>query len=206
MAALGNVLDLILHCNDNGDCHEPDDRHAFLSCSKQLMVANQNAHAFRPNSMIAKMPRPLDDACIFCFLYSSDLLSLAFHFSFVLDRYYLNDSSRTVMRIEKSQDRFAGRNHRSLTVLEFQDFHKVVNVIVLRCHKIWASIPHSREISFVLFDLGNLIIGRIINVKLAFKSVSRIDLTRHFSQHDCNRGIVRILVFLLFDSTCMLRR
>ena len=35
--------------------------HAFLSCSNQLMVANQNAHAFRPNSMIAKkrMPRPL---------------------------------------------------------------------------------------------------------------------------------------------------
>ena len=26
-----------------------------LSCSNQLMVANQNAHAFRPNSVVAKM-------------------------------------------------------------------------------------------------------------------------------------------------------
>ena len=30
--------------------------HAFdLSCSNQLVVANQNAHAFRPNSIVAKM-------------------------------------------------------------------------------------------------------------------------------------------------------
>ena len=36
--------------------------HAFdLSCSKQLIVANQNAHAFRPNSIVAKkrMPRSM---------------------------------------------------------------------------------------------------------------------------------------------------
>ena len=36
--------------------------HAFdLSCSKQLMVANQDAHAFRPNSIVAKkrIPRSL---------------------------------------------------------------------------------------------------------------------------------------------------
>ena len=36
--------------------------HAFdLSCSNQLMVANQNAPAFRPNSIAAKkrMPRSL---------------------------------------------------------------------------------------------------------------------------------------------------
>ena len=36
--------------------------HAFdLTCSNQLMVANQNAHAFRPNSVVAKMPKPLVD-------------------------------------------------------------------------------------------------------------------------------------------------
>ena len=36
--------------------------HAFdLSCSNQLMVANQNAHAFRPISIVTKkkMPRSL---------------------------------------------------------------------------------------------------------------------------------------------------
>ena len=36
--------------------------HALLSYSNQLMVVNQNAHAVRPNSMIAKMRRPLVDA------------------------------------------------------------------------------------------------------------------------------------------------
>ena len=36
--------------------------HAFdVSCSNQVMVAKQNAHAFRPNSMVAKrrMPKSL---------------------------------------------------------------------------------------------------------------------------------------------------
>ena len=55
--ALGNVLEdevLILHCHVNGDCG--DAHTSDPSCPNQLMVANQNAHAFRPNSMIA--PRP----------------------------------------------------------------------------------------------------------------------------------------------------
>ena len=81
--------------------------HAFdPSSSNQLMVANQNAHAFRLNSIVVKnkMPRSLVGAmtkmmsvswhnsvhhrffCIFCFLNSSALSSLAFHFSDVLER------------------------------------------------------------------------------------------------------------------------
>ena len=38
----------------NADAFDP-------SCSKQMIVANQNAHAFRPNSIVAKkrMPRSL---------------------------------------------------------------------------------------------------------------------------------------------------
>ena len=106
----------------------------YPSCSNQLMVANQNAHAFRPNSIVAKkrMPKSLVGAmtrtmsaswhnsvhdrffCIFCFLNSSALFSLAFHFSDVLERYFLNGSLRMVMRKRKCQDISVGRNQRSL--------------------------------------------------------------------------------------------
>ena len=65
MDALGNVLEdevLILHCHETGDCHEPDNRHSKHSrvseLFHQLMVANQNAYAFRPNSMIVKKRMP----------------------------------------------------------------------------------------------------------------------------------------------------
>ena len=60
MDAFGNVLEdevlftAITIANRN--------THAFLSCSSKLMVANQSAHAFRPNSTIAKTPIPLVDA------------------------------------------------------------------------------------------------------------------------------------------------
>ena len=57
---------LILHCHENRDCQEPDDRHSERSrVGSELMIANQNAHAFRPNSIVAKkrMPRSLVGVC-----------------------------------------------------------------------------------------------------------------------------------------------
>ena len=103
---------------------------AFVSCSNQLMVANQNAHAFRPNSMIAKkrMPRPLvgamtqDDSYIFCFgLLLLDLPLFVCSRSAVLERFLTNGHEVCWSQPE-------------ITVLEFQDSHGLVNVIVLRCH------------------------------------------------------------------------
>ena len=59
MDALVNVFVgevLIRYCHENGDCQAIRNAHAFdPSCSDQLMVANQNAHAFRPNSTVANM-------------------------------------------------------------------------------------------------------------------------------------------------------
>ena len=52
----------ILYCHENGDCQEPDKSlmiairnvHVLdLSCSNQLMISNQNTHAFRPNFIVA---------------------------------------------------------------------------------------------------------------------------------------------------------
>ena len=100
--------------------------HAFgPSCSNRLIVANQNAHAFGPSSTVARMKMKTkfrlfgcfhdqDDGCqsakfhssslllIFCFLSSSILSSLAFHFSDVLER-VLKGSSRMVMRMGRCQ-------------------------------------------------------------------------------------------------------
>ena len=67
--------------------------HAFPSCSNQLMVANQNAHVSselhdrqEEDVRVAGRCHDQDDACIFCFLDSSALFSLAIHFSFVINR------------------------------------------------------------------------------------------------------------------------
>ena len=50
----------MLHCHENGDCQELDDRHSErsrvvldLSYSNQLMISNQNTHAFRANFIVA---------------------------------------------------------------------------------------------------------------------------------------------------------
>ena len=43
-----------------------------------------------------------------------------------------------------------------------------------------------------------MIDGGKINVKPAVKWVSRIALTLHLSEHDCNRRIVQIVVLLIF--------
>ena len=124
MDALGNVLVLILHCHENGDCQEPDDRQSERSrvselfqsadvCHSELSRVSSESHD-RQDAQAVGRCHDQDDACIFCFLNSSDLFSLTFHFSFVLDRWFSNDSSRTVTRIGKCQDTSVGRNHRSL--------------------------------------------------------------------------------------------
>ena len=76
MEALGNVLEdevLTLHCHENGDCHEPDDRHSERSRVSELVQSADGcqSHAFRPNSIIAKMPRPLVGAMTKMMLASS---------------------------------------------------------------------------------------------------------------------------------------
>ena len=51
---------LNLHYHENGDCQEHDDRNSDRSRGgsellRSASVSNQNAHAFRPNSIAAKM-------------------------------------------------------------------------------------------------------------------------------------------------------
>ena len=99
MDALGNVLEgvvLILSCHENGDCHEPDDRHSERSRVSELFQSADGSQSERSrvssefhdrqDAQAAGRCHDQDDACIFCFLNSSDLFSSAFHFSLVLDR------------------------------------------------------------------------------------------------------------------------
>ena len=63
MDALNNVFVgevLILHCHQNSDSQEPDDRHSDRSrYGSELLrsadISNQHAHAFRPNFIVAPL-------------------------------------------------------------------------------------------------------------------------------------------------------
>ena len=124
------------------------------SCSNQLMVANQDAHAFRVigwcQDDVCQSPllRSSSFLLIFRFLASSILSFLAFHFSDVLERWFLNGSSRMVMRIGKCQDTSVGRNQREVLVLKL---HPGLSQIG-ECHNLevppwdlWRPLPFAHE-------------------------------------------------------------
>ena len=121
------------------------------SCSNLLMVAHQNAHAFRPNSIVAKkrLPRSLvgamtkmmtasgQDSVQHRFsassVNSSALSFSAFHFSDVLDPIVL-ERFLTNGREDRKVPGQICWSQPEITVLEFQDSSGEADVIILRCH------------------------------------------------------------------------
>ena len=82
-----------VHCRENGDCQEPDDRHSERSrVSSELHCRQEEdaqvliwCHDQDDVSQLAQLC-PSSFFCIFCFWNSSALFSLAFHFLSVLER------------------------------------------------------------------------------------------------------------------------
>ena len=95
--------------------------------ARSPMIAIQNAQ--EDDAQVVGWYHDQDDSCIFCFLNSSALFSLAFHFSIVFERFLTNghEDGKVPGQICWSQPK--------ITVLEFQYSHGPVNVIVLRCHR-----------------------------------------------------------------------
>ena len=162
MDAIANVFTsevLILNGYESGDCQDLDDRHLNRSRGGSELIQSDDVFPSESSRFSFELQcfqdedvqvrgwcHEQDDVCqlaklrpssFFLIFYFLAFSSLAFHFSDVLERWFLNGSSRMIMLTRKCHDRSVGRNHRSL-FWRSKTLLVLANVIILRCHHwIW---------------------------------------------------------------------